>query len=277
MSVEKNKKGYKEAFATFVESPSRDGLRKFLLDTTGEYNDVDFKRELYQNVRYLVPDILAMANTEGGVIVFGIDEVEKSKLEPVGIELADKDDKTKVKNQLSNYLEPRLKYEIIDFSFTESEYEKIKGKTFRVFIVEYDPRYIPFLSKKESIDDKNKGVWKNAIYVRHNASTTQAEYSQLQDIFNRRLETSFDSTREMSLLEHFKELKQIYEFIPKGWWGNHYEDFYEEQVSANDGSYFQKNPDYPEEDFDRFVVRMIAVKKSIIESLIISNKYLSKG
>lgn len=276
MSEENPKKGYKEAFATFFESPSRDGLRKLLLDNTGEYNDLDFKRDLYQNVRDLVPDILAMANTEGGVIVFGIDEVEKSKLEPVGIVLAEKDDKTKVKSELSNYLDNRLKYEIVDFAYAESEYEKIKNKKFRVIVVEYDPRYIPFLSRKESIDTASKkGVWKDVIYVRHNASTTKADYFQLQDIFNRRLETSFDSTREISLTEHFQELKQIYELISRGHWINEYEDMLYE--ASRMGCFYEENPDYPQEDFDEFVARMIALKKSVIESLIKSNKYLNKG
>ncbi|MCT7964683.1 ATP-binding protein [Laspinema sp. D1] len=276
MNEERPKKGYKEALATFFESPSRDGLRKLLLDNTGEYNDLDFKRDLYQNVRYLVPDILAMANTEGGVIVFGIDEVEKSKLEPVGIELADKDDKTKVKTELSNYLDNRLKYEIIDFAYSESEYEKIKNKKFRVIIVDYDPRYIPFLSRKESIDTASKkGVWKDVIYVRHNASTTRADYFQLQDIFNRRLETSFDSTREISLMEHFTELKQIYQLIPRVYWTNDYEELDHEEPWYPGDYFYQKNPSYPQEDFEEFVARMIALKKSVIESLIKSNKYFN--
>lgn len=255
------KKGLKEAFAVFFEDPSRESLRKLLIDHTGEYDDLDFKSELV-SAPSLAKHIIAMANKAGGVIVFGVKEIEKGKYESVGLEL---NDKTQFLRDINAYVPEKLIYNVIDFSFTETEYAAIKDKSFRVVIIEYTPEYIPLLSKKDG-----EGIKKNLIYVRKNASSDVADYNDLQDIFNRRLETSFSSAREISLMEHFKELKDIYSLIKKGEW-------YEANVYVpNDDLYyydFEPNPKYPEEDYDDFVVRMINLKKSVIESIIKSDKF----
>ena len=41
--ITENRKGLKEAFAVFFENPSRESLRKLLIDHTGEHDDLDFK------------------------------------------------------------------------------------------------------------------------------------------------------------------------------------------------------------------------------------------
>jgi hypothetical protein len=154
------------------------------------------------------------------------------------------------------------------FSFNEVEYTKIIGKSFRVVIVEYTPGYIPFLSKKDGTD-----IQKNLIYIRKNASSEQAEYNDLQDIFNRRLETSFSSAREISLTEHFKELKEIYSLLSKNIITT--KDMYSfiDTMRILSMSESKPNPKYPKEDYDDFVVRMLNLKKSVIESIIKSDKF----
>lgn len=263
MSTVQKKKGLKEAFAVFFESPSRENLRKLLIDHTGEHDDLDFKKE-WISPDVLAKHILAMANKSGGVIMFGIEEKSDQGLEAVGIEL---DDKTQFLRNINSYVpDEKLDYHVHDFSFEDSEYPKIKGKSFRVLIVEYRPEYIPYLSKKDGKDIK-----KNSIYIRHNASTIQAEYNHLQDIFNRRLETTFSSAREMSLMEHFKELKDIYSLIKKGDW---IDPYYENFHHWDDDLAFEDNPKYPQEDFEDFVVRMIELKKSVIQSIVTADKYM---
>jgi predicted HTH transcriptional regulator len=262
--ITENRKGLKEAFAVFFENPSRESLRKLLIDHTGEHDDLDFKSEFE-----LIPPpklakhIIAMANKAGGAIVFGVKETENSKFESVGLEL---DDKTEFQKKIEAYLPDKLIRSVHDFSFNEVEYTKIIGKSFRVVIVEYTPDYIPFLSKKDG-----EGIKKNLIYIRKNSSSETADYNDLQDIFNRRLETSFSSAREISLMEHFKELKDIYSLIKKGWWY----DIITANVPDDDLYYydFEPNPKYPKEDYDDFVVRMITLKKSVIESIIKSDKF----
>lgn len=260
-----NRKGLKEAFAVFFENPSRESLRKLLIDHTGEHDDLDFKSELI-NPSVLAKHIIAMANKAGGVIVFGVKETENGKFEPVGIGL---NDKTHFLRDINDYVPDKLSYEVIDFNFTETEYTEIKGKSFRVVIIEYSPEYIPFLPKKSG-----KDINKTTIYIRRNASSEPAEYNDLQDIFNRRLETSFSSAREISLTEHFKELKEIYSLIKKGFW---YDPTIFSKIDLNlnydSSSKYIDNPKYPKEDYDDFVVRMLTLKKSVIESIIKSDKF----
>ena len=266
--ITENRKGLKEAFAVFFENPSRESLRKLLIDHTGEHDDLDFKSE-FKSIAppILAKHIIAMANKAGGVIIFGVKETENGNFESVGLQL---DDKTEFQKKIEAYLPDKLIRSVHDFSFNEVEYTKIIGKSFRVVIVEYTPEYIPFLSKKDGTD-----IQKNLIYIRKNSSSETADYNDLQDIFNRRLETSFSSAREISLTEHFKELKEIYSLINRGWW---YEDFgfpvpppdyYDDYPSME----FVANPKYPKEDYDDFVVRMLTLKKSVIESIIKSDKF----
>ncbi len=269
------KKGFKEAFSNFFESPSRSTLKTLLKDNTGEYNDLDFKRELPEKEVDMVKHILAMANTSGGVIVYGVEEDKKSTLIPVGINLKESDDKTKFRQKLDKYLDRHLKYEVIDFHYpdTDTDYqEAIQGKTFRVIIVEYNPRYIPFLSKKQS-----EKLERKYVYVRKNYSSEIADYESLQNIFSRRIETEFSSLREITLTEHLSELKEMYPFIEKGTWYNDYE-YDRRHIDIDAVMYgvtrvFEPNPNYPKEDFEKFVGRMIDMKKSVIESLVKSRKY----
>jgi len=260
-----NRKGLKEAFAVFVENPSRESLRQLLMDHTGEHDDLDFKSEFELIAPpILAKHIIAMANKAGGVIIFGVKETENGKFESVGLKL---DDKTEFSKKIEAYLPDKLTCSVHDFSFNEAEYTKIIGKSFRVIIVEYTPEYIPFLSKKDG-----EGIKKNLIYIRKNASSETADYNDLQDIFNRRLETSFSSAREISLTQHFKELKEIYSLINRGWWHENF-GFYGSPPDDDSSMEFVANPKYPKEDYDDFVVRMLNLKKSVIESIIKSDKF----
>ena len=264
--ITENRKGLKEAFAVFFENPSRESLRKLLIDHTGEHDDLDFKSE-FKSIAppILAKHIIAMANKAGGVIIFGVKETENGNFESVGLQL---DDKTEFQKKIEAYLPDKLIRSVHDFSFNEVEYTKIIGKSFRVVIVEYTPDYIPFLSKKDG-----EGIKKNLIYIRKNASSEQAEYNDLQDIFNRRLETSFSSAREISLTEHFKELKEIYSLLSKNIITT--KDMYSfiDTMRILSMSESKPNPKYPKEDYDDFVVRMITLKKSVIESIIKSDKF----
>jgi predicted HTH transcriptional regulator len=251
MSVEKAGKGLKEEFAKFFENPSRESLRQLLANQTGEYNDLDFKGEWLDQSK-LAKHIIGMANTSGGVIIFGVSEID-NKLIPKGIVLTDK---TEFEKDINKFIPEQLNYQVLDFSFEESEYPKIKGMSFRVIIVEYDPKYIPFMAKKSGKKIKN-----DVIYIRKNSSTNPVEYYDIQDILNRRLETGFSSAREISLQEHFEDLRLMYSLVKT------LTPLSLIVSSAWENTVF-KNPKYPKEDFESFVIRMIELKKEIIESIV---------
>lgn len=265
--------GFKEAFANFFDNPDRSTLSQLFFQHTGENDDLDFKEDWIEPVE-LAKHILAMANTAGGVIIFGIKEDKtKNSFEPVGIDFSDTTkfkslEKTAFERSLGHLLSDNLTYEVLDLSYPASEYQQLNGKNFRIVLVKYDARYIPHLPKKESGKMK-----KTDIYIRDNSSSSLAEDRHLQDIFNRRLATDFSSAREISLEEHFQELRKLFSLIQPGEWVNLMNEVYaDEFLRYEDPHEFRKNPKYPEEDFEDFVIRMIALKKSVIEIVVKARK-----
>ena len=264
MTLNTKSKSIKESFANFFDNPSRDMFRNLILDNTGEHDDLDFKTKPCSEPT-ISKDILAMANKAGGALIFGVTENKlDNSFEPVG--LTEVTEKTKFKTKLGSYLPDQLIYEVYDFQYQESEYPKLGNKFFRIILVEYTPQYIPFLAKKDG-----EGIRKIDVYIRNNSSTIPAEFSHIQDIINRRLATGYSSARELSLREHFDELKQIYSLISVGEMRNQQYDndaAYYEEVAYNNGDYFEINPKYPKEDFEDFVVKMIELKKQVITSMV---------
>jgi len=264
MTLKPKNKSIKESFYNFFENPDRDMFRKLILDNTGEHDDLDFKTEP-TNEPTISKDILAMANKAGGALIFGVTENKlDNSFEPVG--LTKPTDKTEFKTKIGHYLPDQLVYEVYDLQYQESEYPKLANKFFRIILIEYTPQYIPFLAKKDG-----GGIRKAEVYIRHNSSTIPSEFSHIQDIINRRLATGYSSARELSLQEHFDELKQIYSLISVGEWRNWQSDHYEayfEALNDDDGSYFEANPKYPKENFEDFVVKMLELKKQIITSMV---------
>jgi predicted HTH transcriptional regulator len=250
-------KSIKDSFYDFCDNPSRDKFRKLILENTGEDSDLDFKTDVYEHYK-IAKDIIAMSNTKGGALIFGITEDKTtSSFQPIG--LINLEDKTQFQTKLGQYLPEQLEYLVIDINYQESDYPKLNNKKFRVIIVIYTPKYLLFLSKKDGTD-----IYKKNIYIRHNSSTITAEYPHVQDIINRRLATGYSSSRELSLKEQFEELKLMYSFISKGKWVTDY-NYYDDEY---DDSHFKENEKYPEETYEDFVLKMIELKKQVITSVV---------
>jgi len=118
-------------------------------------------------------------------------------------------DKADIQKGIQKFIPVQLKYESLDFSFEDSEYPKIIGKKFQFVLVEDTPAYIPFVA------NDGKDIRKNAIYIRRGTATEEANYEELQEIFNRRLETGYSSQREFNLEKHLGELECLYRHIPR--------------------------------------------------------------
>ena len=125
--------------------------------------------------------------------------------------------------------------------------------------MEDTPEKIPFLSMRDGDNIK-----KNVVYYRGSVNTEPATQEQLQEVINRRIDTGYSTTKEMEFRAHLSQLNDLYNAIPK------YYATAPWLSAINLMSMFskKKNPNYPDEDFEGFIIRMIKLKKEIIQKII---------
>lgn len=262
-------KQLKDQVYKLLQEPTLDKFRDFLHAQMGEHNAIDFKSKWIENAT-LVKEMLALANSQGGFIVFGVAENEDKSIRIDG--LPEIKDKAVISNEIKNFISSNLKYEIYDFSYNTSEYEALNDKNFQMLVVEDTPEYIPFLSKKDSGSLKQ-----NMIYVRRGTSCEIANEEELQAMLNRRMNYLHPLNGEpLQLEDHLKQLKVLYEYIEK----NHV--YYKNGLLNGMTSFVdifakwgiqgervvEPNSLYPDESYEQFISRMIAEKKKKIERVL---------
>ena len=258
----------KEEFAHFYENPTRESLRELLKNNLGEFPNLDFK-EVWLPSSQMARHILAIANTGGGCIVIGVAEKDDKTLEANGIESLT--DKAIIINGIKKYIPDILleEIEIGDFPYDASEYPKLVNKKFQVVIVPSDLKRLPYISMAEG-----DGIKNNAIYTRRGTSSVEVNYAELQKIINSRLETGYSSRTEIDLQAHIEHLKMLYGQIDKYHvrvTGGIYETLqvFAENVNVMMGTRERvPNPNYPDENLEEFIVKMINKKKKRIEILL---------
>lgn len=258
--------GMREKCVPFFQDPDRVKFRDLLKDNLGEFNHVDFK-ETWIETPKLAKIIIAMANSGGGGIVFGIQEFENNSYTPKGLEKLE--DKTSMMQRLGKYLPGGLKYDILDFAYTESEYAPLNGKMFQVILVHDSPKDIPFLP----VSDGN-GITKTRIYVRGNTNADEATHEQIQEIITRRLSATLSTASEETFKNDLFQLKELYKQVSP----YHNEFAFNFNLGAALGNIYRSvpNPEYPEESLDKFIHRMIVLKKGIIENAVMNNDQRSQ-
>jgi len=259
------RKTFKEEFARFYESPTREDLRELLRNNLGEFPNIDFK-EQWPEYPNLARHLLGMANSSGGCIVIGVSEKEDKTFESKGIDSLI--DKTIVINGIKKFLPNLLltDLEIVDFSYEAAEYPKLVGKKFQAVIVDGDPKALPFIALADG-----DGIRNNAIYVRRGPSSEDANYEELQRIINRRIETGYSTQIDIDLRTHMEQLKILYSHIDKYHvrsTGSIFEAMEAISMSVLGTQEKVPNPAYPKETFDEFVVGMIEKKKRRIAILL---------
>jgi len=248
-----------EGFAKFFEEPTREHLRELLESNIGEIDLLDFK-EAWPSKYKLAKHVLAFSNSGGGILVVGVAENDGDLVSTGLNELKDKAD---IEKSISQYLPNGIKYEVLDFSYSASEYAELVGKSFQVMLIEHDPKRIPFLCKKSG-----DGIKDNVIYVRKGTSSTEASHDEIQKLINERIETGFSSSNVLELEEHLEQLKTLYSYTQKykntgisiGLSGSAMKAFRSMFTQEN-------NPHYPSESYDEFIANIIKKKKKKIESI----------
>lgn len=173
----------KEDIAGFVADPTREGLQELIRFFGGEFDQYELK-EFWPPLPRMAKTALAIANSGGGVILFGIRD---ATLEPVG--LAELAPKQTVFDTFRSFIPPPLMNEItlLDFDYADATYEPLRGKQIQVLAIPDLPEFIPFVCEEEWHKDDDH-VRRGAIYVRSGTNTREGNYDQVQRLLNRRIE-----------------------------------------------------------------------------------------
>ncbi|KIL74381.1 helix-turn-helix domain-containing protein [Bacillus badius] len=229
-------------------------LKSIIENSYGESNSLDFK-EKYIKESKIAKIIIAMANSGGGTVIFGINDEGK----PVGIVQEEIKDITDLQKKIGTLLPNNLDYssQIIKFE-DEDIYGDLKGKTFFIFYIPSQNRYVPFLAKKES-----EGLKKNEVYIRKNASNEVATNEDLEKMFKLRLIEQYEDLSNLDLEDHLEQLKVLYNNINESEARSIFP-----RLSLTPLVETVKNKHYPKESYDEFVSNMIKKKKRKIEMVL---------
>jgi predicted HTH transcriptional regulator len=221
-----------------------------LKDHSGETEFLDFKEE-WPRYSALAKHILAFANTGNGCIVVGIAETEEGGLEPVGLSALT--DKAKIIDGIKGYLPTELlaRVDVLDFHFEASEYPTLIGKKFQVMFVEFSSEHIPFVSLREG-----DGIKAPAIYVRRAGQTAEATHDEVQKVINKRIETRYSTSDEITLKQHLEQLRVLYSERP-------YRNPFASVLRLFTAGARTDDED-DEMGYGEFVKRAIAIKKALI-------------
>lgn len=262
-------------FDLIVKNPSRDGFKTFLKESCGELDNIDFKEKWITKGK-LAKIMLAMANTGGGVIVLGIQENKDDNYLAVGIdELKDAAD---VEKEIKKLVPRNLSYSVLNFIYDDEIYGEYAGKKFQAIIIADAPEQLPFFSIGASDD-----IEKDCVYVRRGTSSEKASSRDFETMIQRKLENVFKESNDLSLKEHLEQLQFLYDSIPQKKRilvkkGNRFVGAMEglqalsermTEIFGEPDQYEEvPNENYPSEDYEQFLVRMIDKKKLKIEKIL---------
>lgn len=265
------KLGKDKFYDDFLREPTKDNFRKFLKNTCGELDELDFKAEWIEK-GHLAKTMLAMANSRGGIIIIGVKEENDGTINPIGV--LEFKDKAVVNNEISKYIPPELDYEIFDYSYDTSEYEAVQNKKFQLLIVHDTPNRLPFISRNAT-----NNLEKDTIYIRRGTKCEKASASEIEKLLEYKISMIFKETSNLSLEQHLQQLKVLYNELPKkiqvlvSKGRNPFGEITSTLISAaltaigstSDEYEEIDNPDYPEESYEAFISRMVKMKKLKIE------------
>jgi predicted HTH transcriptional regulator len=102
-----------------LEEVTEGDLVALIENQVREGRTIDYKRELPggndASKKEFLADVSSFANTSGGDLIFGMEEVEALPTEIVGIQSGDLDrERQRLESMMASGLEPRIRYEVKD-------------------------------------------------------------------------------------------------------------------------------------------------------------------
>lgn len=237
-----------EAFAQFFEKPTREGLRDLIKQNIGETDYLDFKSE-WPDLIKVSKHILALANSGGGIIVIGLKQTDDGHIDAIG--LNGFLDKAVIGKTIKKYVPSSVQYDVLDFSYKESEYATLKGKFFQVVVVEYSEKTLPILCLKDGTEIKS-----NVAYIREGTESKEANHEKLEHLLNLRIESGYSSSHTLNLVEHLDQLRQLYKSRDR------------DTIHGLSSSTMKLFLGYTLEEYYEFVEEIIESKKSRIEKVL---------
>ena len=258
----------------FLKEPTKDNFRDFMKKSCGELNEMDFK-EAWIDKGPLAKIMLAMANNGGGIIIFGVKENDDNTFDVLGLD--NLKDTADISNSISRLVSSSLDYEVFNFVFDSDVYGEFENKKFQIMVIHDTPERLPFVSLGQS-----EKIVKDVIYVRRGTKSEKATSEEINRIIERKIATIYSENTDMSLDQHLEQLKKLYSELPqkirvlvrKGSQPNFAAALkvFGERIGALYGTpdeYEEKdNPNYPDEGYEAFILRMIDAKKLKIEKVL---------
>lgn len=253
----------KDLLYAVLKDPTLENFRLLLQSHLGEEDQLDFKKEWEEDEK-ISKHLLAMANSGGGCIIFGVCQLSDGTFECEGIEKLK--DAAELKKGIKKYIPDTLKYHLKDFKYESSEYEKLINKMFQILIIEDDSENLPYICCRDGSNVKD-----GDIYIRSGTESRKANNYQVDKIIEKKLiACKLPKKKDMTLKQHLEQLEVLYNELT-------YTTVEQNTLSGiaktlrSLGECFsgkvitEKKANYPKESYDDFILKMLNKKKKRIE------------
>lgn len=212
-----------------------------------ETDRVDFKSD-YIEYSKLAKHMMALANTNGGLIIIGVKELDNQEFLLSGVTSVK--DSADFGNCIKKYIPKKLKYKHTCLTHGENA---LKFVLISVLSRHSD---IPYISEYDGSYVKSGDV-----YIRRDTESIKALNHDVDDMYKRKSAAMNLTTNSKDFSESIKKLKILYGSINKT-----------KRINtigiaiANVFTEEEENENYPSESFDQFIVKCIEIQKVNIES-----------
>lgn len=252
---------FKEDIYKLLQNPTRENFINIIFKGSGELDNLDYK-ESWVKEQKIAEIMIGMANIGGGAIIFGVKENSDHTFESIGLQSLE--DQEKIHSKIYNFLPNEVKFEVFNYDFTDESYDKITGKLFQILIIESSDRDLPYVWQKNT-DLAEEGC----IFYRRGTKTVKANMQEIEEMVNKRIQVTYSEQSSLELEDHLKQLSVLYKHIRLYNNSSIFNGFLKNMHGSGTSILLgEKNPLYPNESYEEFIVNMITKKKKKIERIL---------